>query len=181
MDHSLDTTIALLRRTPPTLTALLGDLPEAWTQTNEGPDTWTVSDVVAHLIHCERTDWMPRARHILAHGQSRPFPPFDRFGHVRESEGKTLPQLLQAFAHIREVNLSDLVDLHLQPADFERLGTHPALGPVTLAQLLAAWAAHDLTHLHQLSRILAHQLQQAVGPFQRFLGVMQCTGHSAPA
>lgn len=179
MEPSLKHTLALLRCTPSALSALLADLPETLTLADEGPYTWNAHDILGHLIHCERTDWLPRARHILEHGQSQPFPPFDRLGHVREIHGKSLGQLLDEFAHYRAVSLSDLADLNLQPDDLERLGTHPSFGPVTLAQLLSAWAAHDLTHLHQLSRVLAHPFRQAVGPWISYIGVMQCKGHSA--
>lgn len=181
MEPSLNTTVALLERTPAALSALLAGLPETFTRANEGPETWNAHDVLGHLIHCERTDWMPRVRHILQHGASQPFPPFDRFGHVREIQGKSLGQLLEEFAQQRAACLRDLDGHNLQPADFRRVGAHPAFGPVTVAQLLSAWAAHDLTHLHQLSRILAEPLRESVGPFRRYLGVMQCTGHSAQA
>ena len=171
--------LALLARTPAALDALLRDLPDAWTTRNEGDGTWSVFDIAGHLIFGERTDWMPRARLILAHGDSRPFEPFDRLGHVRESEGKSLPELLDTFARLRAENLDALRGLDLRPEDLARRGLHPALGPVTLGQLLAAWAAHDLTHLHQISRVMAHQQREAVGPWSAYLGVMQCTGHSA--
>ena len=179
MEHNLADTIALLARTPATLNALLRDLPDAWTQQNEGDKTWTAFDVVGHLIHGELTDWMPRARMILESGESRPFEPFDRFAQERQSEGKSLPQLLDEFARLRSKNLGELRALNLRPEDFARRGRHPALGVVTLSQLLATWAAHDLTHLHQLSRIMAHQYREAVGPWSAFLGVMQCAGHSS--
>jgi DinB superfamily len=179
MEHDLQNTIALLSRTPFALDALLRDLPEAWTFCNEGEKTWNAFDVVGHLIHGERTDWMPRARMVLQFGESKTFVPFDRWAQVRESQGKSLPQLLDEFACLREKNLGELRALNLQAADFERRGRHPALGVVTLSQLLAAWVAHDLTHLHQLSRIMAHQYRQAVGPWSAYLGVMQCNGHSS--
>ncbi|HVC47738.1 MAG TPA: DinB family protein [Terracidiphilus sp.] len=181
MEPSLKHTLTLLDRMPAAFSALLGDLPETFTLADEGPYTWNAHDVIGHLIHCERADWLPRARHILAHGQSQPFPPFDRLGHIREMHGKSLAQLLDEFAHMRAVSLSDLADLNLQPADLDRLGTHPAFGAVTLAQLLSAWAAHDLTHLHQLSRVLASPFRQAVGPWSRNLGVLNCEGHSTAA
>jgi DinB family protein len=179
MEHNLEHTLALLTRTPATLNALLRDLPDSWTRQNEGDKTWTAFDVVGHLIHGERTDWMPRARMILQSGESRAFDPFDRFAQAREGEGKNLPHLLDDFARLRSENVRDLRALNLQPADLARRGRHPALGVVTLAQLLATWAAHDLTHLHQLSRIMAHQYREAVGPWSAFLGVMQCAGHSS--
>jgi hypothetical protein len=164
----LERTISSLARTPAVLDALLRDLPEAWR--NEGPNTWSAFDVVGHLVHGERTDWMQRARIVLQFGQTRPFEPFDRMGFVRDSQGKSLAQLLDEFARLRSENLDELRALNLQPEDLDRRGRHPALGVVTLSQLLATWAAHDLTHLHQISRILAHQYRDAVGPWSRILG-----------
>jgi hypothetical protein len=181
MEHDLQQTTALLSRTPAALDALLRNLPSEWILSNEGSQTWNARDVIAHLNHGERTDWLPRARRILEFGESRTFEPFDRSGHVEESAGKPLAQLLDEFARLRAQNLEDLRALNLRPEDLERRGRHPSLGTVTLAQLLATWAAHDLTHLHQISRILAHQYREAVGPWSRFLGVMQCAGHSASA
>ncbi|MGD0348357.1 MAG: DinB family protein [Terracidiphilus sp.] len=181
MGHELENTIALLERTPAALDALLRGLPEAWTESNEGGNTWNVSTVIAHLIHCEDEDWMPRARHILHAGESEPFAPLDREGHVRFGRGKTLAQLLDEFARARTKSLDELRALKLTQQDLGRRGRHPALGSVTLSELLATWAAHDLTHLHQISRIMAHQVREAVGPWARFLGVMQCAGHSEAA
>lgn len=178
MDPGLTQTIALLARTPVALCGLLRDLPEAWTCRNEGDDTWNAADIVGHLIHGERTDWMPRVRIILETGESRPFVPFDMAGHVREIEGRSLNELLDELARLRAGNLADLRALNLQPADLQRRGRHPELGSVTLAQLLATWAAHDLTHLHQLSRVLAHQYREATGPWGAYLGVLHCGGHS---
>lgn len=185
MEHELRETTALLERTPAALDALLRGLPEVWTETNEGGNTWSVSTVVAHLIHCEHEDWMPRARHILRGDESVPFPPFDREGHVRYKESKagikTLPQLLDEFARARAKSLEELRGLQLTAGDLERWAMHPTFGSVTLSELLATWAAHDLTHVHQISRIMAHQVREAVGPWVRFLGVMQCAGHSEAA
>jgi hypothetical protein len=180
MNHQLPDSIALLGRTPVALNALLRDLPETWTFQNEGENTWTVFDVVGHLNHGERTDWMPRARTILQFGEAKPFEPFDREAQGRESQGKSLGQLLDEFATLRSANLEELRALNLKPDDMARRGRHPALGVVTLSELLATWAAHDLTHLHQISRVMAYQYREAVGPWTRFLGVMQCAGHSAP-
>jgi hypothetical protein len=184
MPHNLDHTIALLARTPASLNAFLRDLPEAWTLCNEGEKnggekTWSAYDIVGHLIHGERTDWMPRARIILEAGESRPFDPFDREAQSRESGGQSLPQLLDEFASLRSENLAALRALNLRPEDLDRRGRHPALGVVTLSQLLATWATHDLTHLHQLSRIMAHQYREAVGPWSAYLGVLHCNGHGA--
>jgi hypothetical protein len=182
---NLSEVIAVLTRTPATLDALLRGLPDIWVRGNEGrskdgKDTWSAFDIVGHLIVGERTDWMPRARIILEHGEARPFDPFDRFAQAKESQGKSLEQLLDEFARLRKENLAALRALNLQPEDLTRRGTHPELGVVTLSQLLATWAVHDLTHLHQLSRVMAHQYRDAVGPWSAYLGVLQCAGHSAP-
>jgi hypothetical protein len=179
MPHNLNDTITLLSRTPPALNALLRDLPETLTMRNEGDKSWTAFDVIGHLIHAERTDWIPRAKIILQFGDTQPFAPFDRLGHLRETEGKSLGQLLDEFARVRSESLDDLRKLKLQAKDLDRAGRHPALGAVTLSELLSTWAVHDLTHLHQVSRILAYQYREAVGPFKIYLGVLQCTGHSS--
>ena len=181
MRHNLQETIALLSRTPAALNALLRDLPEAWTFRNEGEKTWNAFEVVGHLNHGERADWIPRVNIIVQFGESRAFDPFNREGHAVEIEGKTLAQLLDEFARLRSENLQKLRALNLRPEDLQRRGKHPSLGVVTLSQLLATWATHDLTHLHQISRIMAYQYQDEVGPFSRFLGVLQCSGHSSAA
>jgi DinB superfamily len=180
MPHDLDQTISLLTRTPATLDALLRDLPEAWTLRKEGENTWSAFDVIGHLVHGEGTDWMPRVRMVLQFGETQTFVPFDRWGQARESQGKSLEQLLHEFARLRSENLRELRGLNLRPQDLGRRGSHPALGVVTLSQLLATWATHDLTHLHQISRIMAHQYREAVGPWSAYLGVLRCAGHSAP-
>ena len=175
----LQDTIALLERTPATLNVLLRDLPESWTRSNEGEKTWSAFEVVGHLIHGERADWVPRVKTILEFGDTKAFVPFDRWGHEREVQGKSLAQLLDEFARVRSENLAELRKLNLQSADLERRGKHPSLGPVTMSQLLATWAAHDLTHIHQISRIMAYQYRETVGPWSAYLGVMQCNGHSS--
>jgi DinB superfamily len=179
MEHNLQDTISLLTRTPAALNAFLRDLPEKWTLRNEGEKSWSAFDVVGHLIHGERTDWMPRAKMILQFGETQTFVPFDRWAQARESQGKSLGQLLDEFVRLRSENLGELRALNLEPADLERRGRHPALGVVTLSQLLATWAVHDLTHLHQISRIMSHQYRHAVGPWRAYLGVLQCAGHSS--
>ena len=181
MQQNLQDTISLLGRTPAALNALLRDLPETWTLRNEGEGTWSTFDIVGHLIHGDRTDWLPRARMILQLGESRAFEPFDRLGQERESQGKSLGQLLDEFARVRSESVGELRALNLQEEDLERRGRHPALGVVSLSELLATWAAHDLTHLHQISRVMAYQYREAVGPWSRYLGVMQCAGHSSPS
>ena len=180
MDHNLQQTVSLLAHTPAALNAFLRDLPEAWTLRNEGENTWSVFDVVGHLIYGERANWMPRARMILQFGEAKAFEPFDRVAFLRDSQGKSLQQLLDEFGLVRSENLNELRALNLRQQDLELRGLHPSLGVVTLSQLLAAWAAHDLTHLHQISRIMAYQYREAVGPWIRNLGVMRCAGHSSP-
>jgi hypothetical protein len=177
MDHSLDHTIAVLERTPGAVDELLRGLPPEWTERNEGGETWNAREIVAHLSHAERTDWIPRVKHLLEFGEREPFPPFDRLGHRREMEGKPTAELLEEFTRLRAESLEELRELNLAAADLERRGMHRALGSVTLAQLLAAWAAHDLNHVHQMSRVMAHQYRDAVGSWSRFLGVMHCDGH----
>ena len=181
MEHNLQDTISLLSRTPAALDALLRDLPEAWTSRNESGDTWSVFDVIGHLIHGERADWMPRAKLVLQYGEARTFEPFDRLAQVRESKGQSLNQLLDTFARLRAENLEELRGLHLRSEELALRGRHPEFGVVTLSELLATWAAHDLTHLHQISRIMAHQYREVVGPWSRYLGVLQCGGHCAAA
>lgn len=181
-EFDLGEAVAILGRTPATLDALVRGLPDIWVRGNEGRgedgrDTWSAFDIVGHLIVGERTDWMPRARIILENGEARAFDPFDRFAQFRASQGKTLEQLLDEFARLRRENLAALRALNLQPGDLTRRGRHPELGVVTLSELLATWAVHDLTHLHQLSRVMAHQYRDAVGPWSAYIGVLRCSGH----
>src|ERR1700748_3217494 len=177
MEHNLQDSIALLPRTPSALNALLRDLPETWTHRNEGEGTWSPFDIVGHLIHGEHTDWIPRAKIILQFGESKPFEPFDREGFARETQNKSLAQLLEEFARLRSENLDQLRAFNLQPKDLERRGQQPTLGAVTLSHLLAPCAAHGLPHLHQISRVMAHQYRDAVGPWSAYLGVLRCAGH----
>jgi hypothetical protein len=163
---------ALLARTPGTLDALLRELPPAWLVAHEGGESWSPTDVVGHLIHGERTDWMPRARLIHEHGDSVAFPPFDRLAQHHESAGKALPALLDEFASLRETNLRDLLAMGLDAGSLDRPGRHPALGAVTLRQLLATWVAHDLDHLMQVARVLATQYSDEVGPWRAYLRII---------
>lgn len=179
MDFNLQDTIAVLERTPAALDAMLRGLPDAWTRTNEGDRTFSPYDVIGHLGHGERADWIPRARIILEHGEARPFDRYDRFAQEQTSVGKTLDQLLDEFATLRRENLAMLRGWNLDAATLGRRGTHPVLGTVTLSNLLATWAAHDLTHVHQISRCMASQYRGAVGPWTKFLGVLHCQGHGA--
>ena len=172
MDFDLAQGVAVLERTPATLRALLAGLPPAWTDATEGPDTWSPYIVVGHLIHGERTDWIPRARIILAQGADRRFEPFDREAQFRESRGRPMDELLNEFSLLRMVNLNELFGWELTDRKLALEGEHPELGTVTLRQLLATWVAHDLAHLGQISRVMAKQYKEAVGPWRRYLGVM---------
>jgi len=164
--------VALLGRTPAMLDAWLRPLPAAWITAREGSGTWSAFDVVGHLIHGERTDWVPRARLIMTAGDTRPFEPFDRFAQLEASRGQTVATLLDEFAALRQQSLEDLAALEIANVDLDRRGTHPDLGPVTLRQLLAAWVAHDCDHVAQIARVLAHQYSADVGPWRAYLRVI---------
>jgi uncharacterized damage-inducible protein DinB len=162
----------VLERTPRVLPTLLAELPEELERGDEGEDTWSPYDVVGHLIHGERTDWISRLRTILDHGESREFEPFDRFAQFEESRGKSMDELLAEFAVRRAENLSFLRALDLQPEDLERTGRHPDLGIVTLGELLATWVVHDLGHIAQIGRVMAKQLGDEVGSWRAYLPVL---------
>lgn len=168
----MEQAIAILARTPATLGALLRGLPEGWIHANEGADTWSAFDVIGHLIHGERTDWIPRAKTILEHGEARPFDGFDRFAQRELSQGRTLDSLLDELVMLRQDSLRELRTMRLTDADLDRRGQHPELGIVTLRQLLATWVAHDLDHVMQVSRVLARQYSDEVGPWRAYLRVI---------
>jgi hypothetical protein len=169
---AIDDAVAILSRTPATLDALLRGLPDSWIAAHEGGETWSPFDVIGHLIHGERTDWVPRAKIILEHGEARAFDKFDRFAQFAVSQGRTLASLLDELAALRQENLRELMALRLTEADLERRGQHPELGVVTLRQLLATWVAHDLDHVVQISRVLARQYSDEVGPWRAYLRII---------
>jgi hypothetical protein len=171
-EFNLDDAVAVLGRTPAGLDALLKDLPETWVRATEGDGTWSPYDVVGHLIHGERADWIPRARHILA-GERGPFEPFDREAQFRESRGRSLGELLETFAELRRENVAALAGMKLTSADLSRKGLHPELGEVTLGQLLATWVVHDLDHVGQIVRTTAKVYAEAVGPWRAYLSILQ--------
>ena len=167
--------IAVLERTPPTLAAWLGGLPDGWLDVrSEGPDSFSPRDVLGHLIGGERSDWIPRARIILEHGDSRAFDPFDRFAFRTEVQGKTIAELLAEFSRLRSLNLVALKGMKLAPRDLERRGRHPdpSFAPVTLGQLLATWTVHDLSHLAQIARVMGKRYSAAVGPWKAYLPML---------
>ncbi len=172
-DNFLEESLAILRRTPVVLDALLRDLPEGWTEATEGPATWSPYAVMGHLIHGEVADWMPRLEMILEFGPSRTFPPFDREAQFAGSEKKPLGALLDEFRELRQEGLRQLAGLDLQPEQLALTGTHPVFGAVTVRQLLATWTAHDLAHLVQVGRVMARRYRDEVGPWAAYLSVMK--------
>jgi len=178
MDFDLALSIDVLARTPATLHALLADLAEPWVRGTEGPDTFSPFDVVGHLIDGEETDWIPRARIILARGPEVRFQPYDRFRHRARNAGRSMRDLLAEFTSLRGANLDRLRSWPLAEGQLDLPGEHPGLGPVTLRQLLAAWVAHDLGHVAQTARVMAKQYKEAVGPWVAYLPVL--TDHPVP-
>jgi hypothetical protein len=173
---NLDEILIQLHSFPGTLEALLAPLPDSLIRQNEGAGTWTPREILAHLIHGEHTDWLPRIRMILEFQDSKTFDPFVRA--PQQDESASMVELLAEFRAAREENLWQVRAIGLKPEQLALPGRHPAFGPVTLAQLISTWATHDLTHLHQLSRVLAYPLRAEVGPWEKYLGVLHCDGHS---
>jgi len=172
VEFQFDNALPVLRRTPAVLRALLLDLPGSWIGATEGPATWSPFDVVGHLIHADRTDWMPRVEHLLRHGDSVPFPAFDREAMFAASKGLLLGELLETFAQLRAESLDHLAALKLTAADLARRGRHPEFGVVTLSQHLSTWVAHDLNHVGQVVRVMARQYSTAVGPWRAYLSIL---------
>ena len=172
MEYRLDQAKDILRRTPATLNALLSDLPNDWVLANEGPDTFSPYDVIGHLIEGEEHDWIPRARIILEHGEGKPFEKFDRFAMYEKSKGKSLAELLARFEEVRADSLRQLDELNLTPELLQKRGSHPALGAVTLSQLLSAWVVHDLGHIRQIVRVMAKQYREEIGPWTEYLSIV---------
>jgi uncharacterized damage-inducible protein DinB len=172
MDYQYEDAVEILRRTPATLTTFLRGLPEAWTRSTEGPDTWSAYDIVGHLLHGDETDWIARARIILEHGEQRPFDTVNRRAMFEKYQGVSLDDLLAAFEQVRARNLATLGEWSITPDKLALKGTHPALGTVTLSQLLATWVTHDLNHIGQIVEVMARQYAEAVGPWQAYLSIL---------
>ena len=173
MEFNLAEGIQILSKTPEVISNLLKGLPETWLKTNEGGDTWSPYDVVGHLIHGEKTDWIPRAQIILSEAEDKTFVPFDRFAQFESSKGKTLEQLLTELGNVRVENIRKLQSLNITEQTLEKQGIHPEFGPVTLQQLLATWVAHDLGHINQITRVMAKNYKVEVGPWKKYLSVLQ--------
>lgn len=171
MQFDLEEAVSVLSRTPATLRAILAGVSEPWVKQNEGGESWSPFDVVGHLIDGEETDWIPRARIILSKS-GKPFVPFDRFAHLKKNRGRKLSELLDLFAHKRRENLETLRGFNLKPADMALPGLHPELGAVTLGQLLSTWVVHDLGHIAQVARVMAHQYDGEVGVWKQYLPIL---------
>lgn len=164
--------ISLLTKTPSIVSTMLTDLPDGLIFNNEGVKTWSPYDIVGHLIHGEKTDWIPRAKIILEYGESKTFTPFDKFAQEKDSVGKTLKDLLEEFKTLREQNIQVLTELKLSDEDYEKTGIHPDLGKVSLKQLLTTWVVHDLDHIAQISRVISHQFKTETGPWKKHLRII---------
>jgi hypothetical protein len=173
MEFDFNKSIELLQTTPSILRAWLDQLPQDWVLSNEGEDTWSPFDVVGHLIHGEKTDWIARAEIILSDEADREFTPFDRFAMFEDSKGKTIHELLSEFEDLRRQNFERLRSLQISEADFDKTGLHPNLGVVTLRQLISTWVAHDLDHIGQIAGIMARQYKEEVGPWRGFLSILE--------
>jgi len=176
MNFKIDQAISVLERTPTALKSLLSGLPDPWIFNNEGPETWSPYDVLGHLVHGEKTDWILRLKIIIEHGIEKTFEPFDRFAMIQESEGKSINVLLDEFEDLRRKNLDVLGQIKLDSKDFVRKGMHPGLGVVTLGQLIATWVVHDLSHMAQIDEVMARQYREHVGPWKAYLPVLNSDG-----
>jgi len=173
MKFTVEKSLEILERTPNVLIAMLQDISSDWTSPNEGGDSWSVYDIIGHLIHGEKTDWVPRTEIILSENSDKKFTPFDRFAQFEDSKGKTLNQLLKEFKMLRERNIEQLRSKKITDKNLEEIGIHPAFGNVTLSQLLSTWVVHDLNHIAQISRVMAKQFKVEVGPWTEYLRILQ--------
>jgi uncharacterized damage-inducible protein DinB len=172
-NFNLSDAVQILEQTPGTLRVMLSNLSEGWIYNNEGAETWSPFDVVGHLVHGEKTDWITRTKTILEHGENKTFEPFDRFAQFEDSKEKSLSTLLNEFETLRKQNLKTLDEMNLKEDDFEKRGEHPGFGTVMLRQLLSTWAVHDLNHISQIVRVMAHQYKSEVGPWQKYLRIVK--------
>ncbi len=173
MEFQLDKAVEVLRQTPYSLERMLGDLSEEWTVSKGDRDDWSPYDVIGHLIHCEETDWIPRAEIILAQGENREFEPFDRWAQFEKSKGRSLGDLLTEFAHLRNLSLEKLLGWQLTPEQLELKGVHPEFGEVSLSQLLSTWVVHDLGHIRQIVTYMARKYEDNVGPWNQYLSILK--------
>lgn len=175
MKYNLIQAISVLEKTPETLIHLLSDLPIEWTHQNEGLDTWSPYDVIGHLVHGEKTDWIPRLEIVLSISGGKTFTPYDRFAQFEMSKGKSLKDLLYEFTRLRRENIATLRSKNINEKDLDKQGIHPELGPISLRNMLAAWVVHDLGHLAQISRVMAKQYKHEIGPWTKYLTIVNNT------
>lgn len=173
MSFDLSKSFAMLERTPEVLKTLLKDLPEDWTNANEGGESWSPFIIVGHLLHGEKTDWLTRTKIILSDAEDKTFPPFDRFAQIKDNQGRKLNDLLDEFAERRKANLEELKKLNITAEMLEKTGIHPSFGEVSLGNLLTTWMTHDLNHLYQITRVLAKQSKKETGPWVEFLRILR--------
>lgn len=173
MKFGIKKSVEILSRTPAILESMLDGLSEGWTRNNEGDNTWSPYDVIGHLIHGEKTDWIPRAILILSNSEKTPFEPFDRFAQMNDGKEKGMVELLKEFRELREENLKRLKSFQISELDMTKKGLHPELGEVNLRQLLSTWVVHDLGHIAQISRVMAKQYKSEVGPWEAYLGILR--------
>jgi DinB family protein len=176
IEFNIEDAILFLARTPAVLNDLLDNLPPSWIYANEGADTWSPYDIVGHLIHGEKTDWIPRMEIILNQDTDKNFRPFDRFAQFRESDGKSLPELLEEFSQVRKTNIEKLSMIAFERNDMQKTGTHPAFGKVNLKELLSSWVVHDLNHIGQVCRVMANQYKVEIGPWVEYMGILHWGG-----
>ena len=172
MDFNLNHSVLILEKTPEVINAMLQNIPEPWAYNNEGKDTWSPFDIIGHLVHGEHTDWIPRAKIILSDQAQKNFEPFDRFAQFENSKNKSLETVLQEFQQLRKLNIEQLKAFHLTEEQLQLTGNHPELGTVTLQQLLATWVVHDLSHIHQITRVLAKNYTDQVGPWVQYISII---------
>jgi hypothetical protein len=173
MQFKLTEATQILERTPAVLTEMIAAIPDGWIKCTEGAGSWSCYDIVGHLIHGELTDWIPRARIILEHGEAKAFEPFDRCAQFREDQTRPISALLDQFAFLRAENLAILQGMRLTNEDLARKGTHPELGTVSLGQMISSWAVHDLAHISQIARVTAKQYSQEVGPWHQYMTILK--------
>lgn len=175
MQFDIDKAIEVLERTPSVIKSLLSEISDEWTLNNEGENTWSPYDVVGHLVHGEKTDWMPRLEMVLANSETKTFEPYNRFAQFEMSKGKSLATLLSEFESFRKQNIDTLKAQNISEKDLSKIANHPSLGRVTLKNLLAAWVVHDLGHITQISRVMAKQYKDEIGPWSKYLTIVKTT------
>ncbi|MGI8383980.1 DinB family protein [Robertmurraya sp. P23] len=173
MKFTLEEAIEVLEKTPYTLETLLVGLSEGWVECHEGEGTWNAAEVIDHLIDGEKMNWIPRLQMILEDGESKPFPPFDRFAHLEQKSEQSLKEKFTEYKRLREQNIKKLIELVDPEEHLELTGIHPAFGVVKVRELISTWVVHDLTHMAQIVRVMAKRYQTDVGPWKEYLGILR--------